>query len=194
VAPTDLPAGTTLTALNGDSRTVEEWLITFQILGVVLDPFTYESSWLLETSGRILETFSGASVRICFILTCTQDEARRFLGPWTERMLVYVDPDRAFVKACGLQELPALVHIRQNLQVEAAAEGWRPEEWRAIVTTVAREKRWSRPVVPAAGDPAPYPGTPALGAPREPGLDSGAAAASARQVGAPTATEAGTAD
>jgi hypothetical protein len=161
-----------LTALNGESRTIEEWLITFQILGVVLDPFTYESSWLLETSGRVLETFRGASVRICFILTCTADEARRFLGPWTERMLTYVDPDRSFVKACGLGELPALIHLRQNLHLEAAAEGWRPDEWRAIVTTVAREKRWSRPVVPSAGDPAPYAGTPALGGPAEPGLDA----------------------
>ncbi|MEA3216381.1 MAG: hypothetical protein QOJ19_2537, partial [Acidimicrobiia bacterium] len=80
-------------------------MITFPLLAVVLDPFTYESAWLLETSGRILETFRGASVRICFILTCTADEARQFLGPWAERMLTYVDPERDFVRACGLEQL-----------------------------------------------------------------------------------------
>jgi hypothetical protein len=162
VAASEVPPGTTLTALNGDARSIEEWLITFQLLGVALDPFTYESAWLLETSGRVLETFRGASVRICFIVTCTADEARQFLGPWTDRMLTYVDPDRTFVRACGLERLPALLHIRQNLQLEGAAEGWQPGEWRKILSTVARERQWSKPVVPAPGDPAPYLGSPAL--------------------------------
>jgi hypothetical protein len=78
-------------------------------------------------------------------------------------MLVYVDPDRSFVKACGLEQLPALVHIRQNRQLEGAAEGWQPEAWRRVVSMVAQDMWWSKPVVPAAGDPAPYPGSPALG-------------------------------
>jgi hypothetical protein len=162
VAASEVPPGTNLVALHGDSRSVDEWMITFPLLAVVLDPFTYESAWLLETSGRILETFRGASVRICFILTCTADEARQFLGPWAERMLTYVDPERDFVRACGLEQLPALLHLRQNRQIEGAAEGWQPEEWRKVVATVARERQWSKPVIPAAGDPAPYPGSPAL--------------------------------
>jgi hypothetical protein len=163
MAAPEVPAATTLAALGGETRTIDEWLITFQLLGVVLDPFTYESSWLLETSGRILETFRGASVRICFIVTASADQAREFLGPWAERMLVYVDPDRSFVKACGLEQLPALVHIRQNRQLEGAAEGWRPEAWRRVVSMVAQDMAWSKPVVPASGDPAPYAGSPALG-------------------------------
>jgi hypothetical protein len=162
VAASEVPPGTSLVALGGETRTIDEWLITFQLLGVVLDPFTYESSWLLETSGRILETFRGASVRTCFILTATEDEARQFLGPWASQVLTFVDPDRAFVRACGLDELPALVHIRQNRALAGVAGGWQPDQWRAIVATVAREMAWTRPVVPGPADPAPYAGTPAL--------------------------------
>jgi hypothetical protein len=164
MAAAEIPAATNLTALSGDTRTIDEWLITFQVLAVVLDPFTYESAWLLETSGRVLETFRGANVRIGFILTSTIDEARQFLGPWVERMLVYVDPDRSFVRACELQYLPALVHLRQNRQLAGVAEGWEPDAWRDVFAGVARDAAWTKPVLPAAGDPAPYPGSPALGA------------------------------
>ena len=78
-------------------------------------------------------------------------------------MLVYVDPDRSFVRACELEALPALVHLRQNRVLEGVAEGWQPEEWRTVVARVAADMAWTKPVVALAGDPAPYPGSPALG-------------------------------
>jgi hypothetical protein len=43
------------------------------------------------------------------------------------------------------------------------AEGWQPEEWRTVVARVAADMAWTKPVVALAGDPAPYPGSPALG-------------------------------
>ncbi len=144
---------------------MDEWLITFQMLGVVLDPFTYESSWSLETAGRVLENYRGASVRSCFIVTGTIEEAKQFCGPWVDRVLVYADPDRDFVKAAELEALPALFHLRQNRQFGGIAQGWQPEDWRALTHQVARERRWSHPVVPAAGDPAAYQGSPALSSP-----------------------------
>lgn len=172
---TELPTGLQLTSIDGQTRTIDEWLITFQLLGVVLDPFTYESAWLLDTAGRILESFRGASVRTCFVLTCTAEEARRFCGPWVERMLIYTDPDRAVVKAVGLDELPALVHVRQNRAVAAVAQGWQPPQWRAITTAVAKERNWTHPVFPAPGDPGPYAGSPALAEANQPAAADGGA-------------------
>jgi len=160
VAASEVPAGFNLTALNGDTRPVEEWTITFQLLVVVLDPYTYESSWLLGTAGRILETFRGASVRIGFVVTADETDTRRFLGPWADEMMVFVDGDRSFVKACELSELPALCHVRQTRQL-LVAEGWQPPEWKAIVNGVAIERHWTQPLVPGPGDPAPYVGSPA---------------------------------
>ena len=165
MAAAEVPATTTLAALEGgETRTIDEWLITFQLLGVVLDPFTYESSWLLETAGRILETFRGASVRICFILTCIDAQARQFLGPWAEQMLVYVDPDRTFVRACGLERAAGPRPPAPEPDARRRGGGVAcPRRGAPVVARVAVDTAWTKPVVPLAGDPAPYPGSPALG-------------------------------
>jgi len=160
---TDPPADLTLAPINGDARSIEEWLTTFQLAVVVLDPFTNESAWLLETAGRILTHFRGADCRVCFVLSSTADEARQFLGPWADKVLTFADPDREVVKALGLNELPAFVQIRQDRSIAGAAEGWDPYEWRAVAEGLAANMSWSAPLIPAAGDPTPYAGSPAAG-------------------------------
>lgn len=159
---TEVPSGIQLQAIGGQPRPIDEWLINFQALSVVLDPFTYESAWLLDTAGRILTTFTASNIRVSFVCTCNEDEAREFLGPWVDRVLVYLDPDRELVRALELDELPACLHIRQDRVIENAAQGWQPEQWRKVLAGVARDQRWTAPVIPAPGDPAPYRGAPAL--------------------------------
>ncbi len=166
---TDPPADLELTPLGGPSRTIGQQLTTFQLMAVVLDPFTNESAWLLETAGRILEHFAGADCRVAFVVTGTADDARAFLGPWTERILTFPDPERHFVKGLGLNELPALVHIRQDRAVLGAAEGWDPAEWRLVAEGVAAANSWiapvhSQPARPLAPSPAaPPPASSAAG-------------------------------
>ncbi len=160
---TDPPADLTLTPINGDGQTIDHWLTTFQLAAVVLDPFTNESSWLLETAARILTHFNGADCRAAFVVTGTADEARQFLGPWADKILTFADPDRAFVKALALNELPAFVQIRGDLKVAAAAEGWDPMEWREVASSLALNMSWSAPLIPAEGDPTPYAGSAAAG-------------------------------
>jgi hypothetical protein len=156
---TDPPAELTLTTINGDLLSIKDWLVTFQLAVVVLDPFTNESAWLLETSGRVLTHFTGADCRVAFLVTGTAEEAREFLGPWAERILTFADPDRAAVKALGLNELPAFLQIRGDLHVAAAAEGWDPIEWRDVANALAKNMSWSAPLIPEAGDPTPYAGS-----------------------------------
>ncbi|HLT15346.1 MAG TPA: hypothetical protein VK007_01485 [Acidimicrobiales bacterium] len=160
---TNPPADLQLAPLNGEPRSIEEWLTTFQIAAVVLDPFTNESAWLLETAARILEHFRGADCRVCFVVTGTADEARQFLGPWADKVLTFADPDREVVKGLGLNELPAFVQIRQDLTVAGCAEGWDPLEWREVAEGLAENMAWSAPLIPAPGDPTPYAGSAALG-------------------------------
>lgn len=160
---TDPPADLVLTPLKGDGRTIAEWLTTFQLAAVVLDPFTNESSWLLETTGRILTHFTGADCRTAFVVTGTADEARQFLGPWADKVLTFADPDRAVVKGLGLNELPAFVQVRGDRAVAAAAEGWDPMEWRNVASSLAKAMSWSAPLIPAAGDPSPFAGSAATG-------------------------------
>lgn len=162
--PTDVPADVPLTSLQGgDTRPIEEWTTTFQLALVALDPYTQESAWLLPTAGRILRTFAEADCRTAFLLTCDEADARQFLGPWVEELMVYVDPDRAAVTGLGLERLPAFVHVDQANAVVGKAEGWAPAEWREVATELARVMSWRRPTIPEPSDPLPFDGSPAAG-------------------------------
>ncbi len=149
-----------LTPLQGDARPAEEWVTTFHLVFVAIDPFTLESAWLLEGAARILRTFVGADCRVAWLVTGNAEQARRFLGPLADEFLTFVDPERAVVRGLDLQELPAFVHLDQALQIVSVAEGWRPDDWRDATERLADLMGWSRPVVPASGDPSPYPGSP----------------------------------
>jgi hypothetical protein len=156
---TDPPADLTLAPINGDPRTIAEWVTTFQLAAVVLDPFTNESAWIIDTAGRVLTHFREADCRVAFIVTGTADDARQFLGPWADKVLTFADPDRASVKGFGLNELPAFVQVRGDLNVAAAAEGWDPREWSQVAASLAANMSWSAPLLPAQGDPSPYAGS-----------------------------------
>ena len=158
------PADLELKPLTDDeSHTLQEWLTTFHLVTVVLDPFTAQSARLLPTVGRILRVYDDADCRVAITVTCEEIGARQFLGPYASEFLTFADPDRKAVKAFGLTTLPAIVHVRQDLSIGGAAEGWDPEGWREVTENLSRAMSWGRPVIPAPRDPAPYPGTPALG-------------------------------
>lgn len=160
---TDPPADLALDPLGGEPRAVAEWLTNFHLCVVALDPFTNESSWLLETAGRILLDYRAADVRVGFLVTATDAEARQFLGPWVDRLLVFTDPERKAVTGLGLEALPALVHLNTSGAVEGSAEGWDPDQWRQVADNLSRILSWSRPQIPAPGDPTPFAGSPASG-------------------------------
>lgn len=145
------------------ARPLSEWLTTFHLASVVLDPYTNESSWILKTAARVLHAFSGAAVRTNLIVTANADDAKAFLGPLTKEFLVFTDPDRAAVKAFGLTTLPAFVFVRSDGTIPAATEGWNPTEWRAVAKTIADVTSWTAPTIPGLGDPTAFGGTPALG-------------------------------
>lgn len=159
----DPPADLTLAPINGEPRTIAGWVTTFQLAAVVLDPFTNESAWILDTAGRVLIHFREADCRVAFIITGTADDARQFLGPWADKVLTFADPGRAAVKALGLNELPAFLQIRGDLHVAASAEGWDPEQWGNVAGSLAKNMSWSAPLIPSYGDPSPYAGSAAAG-------------------------------
>lgn len=151
-----------LTPIGKKGRTLREWLTTFHLASVVLDPYTNESSWVLNSAARIMRHFSGAAVRVNFIITCGEEEAKTFLGPLADEFLVFADPDRTAVKALGLTELPAFVLVQINGEVPAAAQGWSGHDWDAVASKIAELTSWSKPTVPGPGDPGPFHGTPAI--------------------------------
>lgn len=160
--PTDPAGDVTLTHLTGVELPLDDWLTTFHLAVAVLDPYEYESAWLLETAGRILETFTGADARVGFVVTADPAAAKEFLGPWADRLFALCDPDKALVKSMGLESLPALVHIGIDGTLLGSAEGWDPPAWRAVADNLAKIMHWKAPDIPGEGDPKPYEGAPAV--------------------------------
>ncbi len=159
---TDVSADLVLSAIGREPRTVAEWTTMFHLVAVVLDPYTYESSWILSTATRVLREYAGADCRVAFIVTADVDDANQFLGPLAEEFLVFVDPDRVAVNALGIASLPALVHVNQAHAVEGTAQGWDPDQWRELTTNLSAVMSWARPMIPVASDPEPFIGSPAL--------------------------------
>lgn len=152
-----------LAPLGGKARTVRMWLTTFHLALIALDPYTNESSWILPTATRILHNFEQADCRVAFLVTADEADARRFLGPWADEVLTFVDPDRKVVAGLGLQRLPAIVHLDMGGAVVNAAEGWDPDEWQKVTDGLAEVTSWTGPVLPGPKDPGPFAGSPAAG-------------------------------
>ena len=134
---TNPPQDLVLAPLGAEARPLEQWLTTFHLATVVLDPYTNESSWILPTATRILEGLRGSDVRVNFLVTADERDTRAFLGPLVEQFLVFTDPDRVAVKALGLNELPAFVFVRVDGTVVASAEGWTWQSWRAVADAIS---------------------------------------------------------
>jgi hypothetical protein len=158
----DPPADLVLKPIGRESRPLSEWLTTFHLATVLLDPYTTESSWILPTAVRILDGLRGSDARVNFLVTAPEDDAKAFMGPLLDQFLVFADPDRSVVKGLGLEQLPAFVFIQVNGTVPAAAEGWNPAEWRSVADVIAEVTAWLPPDIPMLGDPGPFHGTPAL--------------------------------
>ena len=157
------PPDTILRSLNGPARPLSQYLTTFHLVLVALDPYTNESAWILDTATRVLTTFSQADCRVGWLVAGGPEECKAFLGPLAQRFMTFADPDREAIKGLGLERLPALVHLGMDATVIASAEGWHPREWQAVCEQLARILSWKGPSLPAPKDPAAYDGTPALG-------------------------------
>lgn len=148
-------------ALTAESRPFREWLTMFPLMLAVIDPYTYESSWILETVARLFRSYQAADCRLAFLATADADGTRNFLGPLTDEFLAFADPERKAVKSMQLETLPAIVLLRQDGTVGGAAEGWNPESWRPVFEELSDIASWSRPILPGPGDPVAFAGTPA---------------------------------
>ena len=144
----DPSADLALKPVNGDSRTIREWVTNFHLLLVALDPFTNESSWILPTAAKVMGNFTGADVRVAWLCAASADDTKRFLGPLSQEFLTFADPDRTAIAGLGLARLPALVHVRTDLSLAGCAEGWNKAEWSSVCEQLAVTMSWAAPQFP----------------------------------------------
>lgn len=159
MAASELPQDLELTPLSGEGQTTSQWLSMFHLLIVVLDPYTVESSAILDTAARVLATFRGADVRTAFLCTADADATRGYLGPLVDEFLTFTDPDRTVVSAMELVEVPALVVVNQAAELEGVAEGWNPDAWQDVTDDLAQIMAWTGPVLPDPADPPAFAGS-----------------------------------
>jgi hypothetical protein len=145
-----------LATSKGVSRTLDDWSTMFQMCLVILPDRPEASSWI-PIARRIFSVLGDSDARVAYVVPSTPAIAQRILGPDEAKMATFVDPDRVLVKSLGLEHLPALVYLRQDTTVGAAAEGWDPAAWQAVAKEVARAMKWSVPDVVPPGTDAPPP-------------------------------------
>ena len=162
--PAEPSSTLTLATDRGEEQSLGQWLTTFNMLAVVIDPYTHQSGWILPTADRLFNHYREADIRCAFIVASDGAGARQYLGKFGSRYLTLVDPERTLIGELGLEFLPALVHLDQGCNVLGSAEGWDPPQWASVVDGVESAMAWrSRPLIPAMGDPGPFAGTPARG-------------------------------
>jgi hypothetical protein len=158
--PTELSPDLRLAAIEGEARTLQQWLTLFHLASVVVDPYANESSWILDTARRLMHHYDDAAVRVSWIVTGDADAAQAFLGPLSREFLTFTDETGAFAKAAGIERLPAFVFVRMDGSVQGLAQGWDPAEWEKVCDVISTTVKWSRPTLPQTGDPMPYHGAP----------------------------------
>ncbi len=154
------PPDLALIPITGRPRTVREFLTTFHLLFVAVDPSNVRSRWIVPTAARVLSEYEQADCRVAWLVAGDAADARKFLGRWATDIMTFADPDLKAVKGFGLATLPAVVHLGQNGTVVNAVEGWDPPAWIALTSELSRQMSWSRPHIPVAGDPGPFDGAP----------------------------------
>lgn len=147
-----------LAPLAGEPRSVRQWVTTFHLVFVAIDPYSKESRWILPTATRILLTFQEADCRIAWLATAEPDKCRSVLGSRADDILTFADPDRTAVRGFGLERLPALVHVANDATLVDAVEGWEPLRWRELTVRLAKMMAWLPPTVPLGSDPAAFSG------------------------------------
>jgi hypothetical protein len=159
--PTTLAPDLALVPVSGQPRTLRELLTTFHLLLVAVDPASVRSKWIVPTAARVLFEYEQADCRVAWLVAGGDaTDARKLLGRWAKEITTFVDPALTATKGLSLSTLPAIVHVSQTLEVVNAIEGWDPPAWRELTKELSRRMSWSRPHIPAPGDPGPFEGAP----------------------------------
>ena len=156
------PAAVSLRHVSGPARTVDDLTTLFDLCLVVVDVRRrHVLDAMMPVIERIDRVLSGSDCTVgALAVGGDHDEALAALGPMASQLAVFVDPDGASAQALGVQGTPALIWITTVPEVAGLAHGWDPPAWKRLLVDLARSQAWARPLVPAPGDPSPFPALP----------------------------------
>lgn len=158
---------------RGRACALSELTVLFDLCLVVVDAANPRPLTLLRpVLERLYRTLSGSDCTLGVLVAGT-DIARgaSLVGDMASQVAIFADPDASTVTALGISATPALVWVTTEPAVAAVIEGWDPAAWREVLGRLARKLAWTRPLVPAPGDPEPFPAVPLRNAHRSRPLD-----------------------
>lgn len=141
----------------GQVRTVDEFTTLFDLCLVVVDGLAPDDLCVLRpVVERVHRTLGDADCTFgLLVVGADADRALDVAGPLARAMSVFADPDGSAVAALGIRGAPALVWIDTQPAVRAVVDGWDGYAWRGVLAELARKLAWTKPLVPAPGDPQP---------------------------------------
>lgn len=141
----------------GQARTVDALTTLFDLCLVVVDGLPPRQLHQLQPVVERLDRALGdgdCTFGVLAVGVGTAD-ALDLAGPLADRVPVFADPDGSAAQALGVRGAPALVWIDTQPAVRAVVDGWDGDQWRPVLAELARKLAWTKPLVPAPGDPAP---------------------------------------
>lgn len=141
----------------GQARTVGELTTLFDLCLVVVDGLRPRELQHLEpVIDRLDRTLGDADCTFGVLAVGVgPKDAIDVAGSLADRVAVFADPDGRASAALGVPGAPAVVWIDTQPDVRAVVAGWDGYQWRPALTELARKLAWTKPLLPAPGDPAP---------------------------------------
>ncbi len=158
----DSPARVALRHISGQARTVDDLTTLFDLCLMLVDVRRRHVLDVMKpVIERIDQVLSGSDCTVGVLAVGGDDGGvLAALDRLASQLAVFVDPEGATAQALGVHGTPALLWINTVPEVAGLAQGWDPLAWKRVLVALSRSLAWARPLVPAPGDPNPFPAHP----------------------------------
>lgn len=138
------------------ARTIDELTTLFDLCLVVVDAHRPAQLAVLAPLVERLDRSLGDADCTFGLLVVGADtgEALALAGPLADRVPVFADPETTAAPVLGLTGAPALVWVDTQPALRGVVVGWDAHQWRPVLAELARKLAWTKPLMPAPGDPA----------------------------------------
>ena len=133
-----------ITAINGNTRSLDDLTTMFTQVWIVLPP-RGEAKDFEAVVNKVFKTFGDSDARCAVLVPGDERSAKLVQDSIDVNAQFFLDTDFKVCDALGVTALPALVHIRQDTSVANIANGFDADEWNATCKKIATALRWTSP-------------------------------------------------